>query len=442
MAMRAQRGQALVLGLVLLLAGAVALALLAGAGRATAVKHRLLNAVDAAALGAATWRARVLNFDAYANRAIVANEVAVAQAATLVSWSRYFEQLAANAQAVSVALPPASGFLAAVGQAASLSRQAAEQAAELEVSARAAAGIGYRDLLASSQELMHLTANTFALNTLATEIAQANDRAFFAHVLAGDTFGRFTRRYESDADRQRLRQVVQASLDAFTGGPRSLDLPYMIGGCLDSLDTDRLFNQIRKRGATVLSDDLDRWEAQDTASMHAWQRRGVLFGRCRESERVPLGWGAAAADATPERTLGGRAHDTARNPAARANAEAGLQALRAYGGLARVRELAYGDLGDDRYPVSRFAVLARVDAGAGAPAAGGAAPVRLAGRLGLPEAYANDRIWALAAAEVRFRRPQSAGGPVEFASLYSPYWQARLVEPTAAERTQADLHAR
>ena len=50
MTTHAQRGQALVLGLALLLAGSVALALLAGAGRATATKHRLVNAADAAAL--------------------------------------------------------------------------------------------------------------------------------------------------------------------------------------------------------------------------------------------------------------------------------------------------------------------------------------------------------------------------------------------------------
>lgn len=481
----AQGGQALVLGLALLLAGSVALALLAGAGRATATKHRLVNAADAAALSAAVWRARVLNFDAYSNRAIVANEVAVAQAATLVSWSRYFETLAENAATVSRLFPPVTAFFEALENAAELSRQAAETAAELEIGVRAASGVGYKDLLQTSQELMHLTADAFALSMLAAEVARANDRTFFAYMLPGDAFGRFTRRHASNDDRQRLRGVVEASLDPFTGGGRSANLPVAPSGCALSLDAERMFNWVRKRGATVLADDLDRWEAHDTASLHAWRNRGGVLGiggRCSEQEMIAMGWGGAEADRTPDGTIETTAHDTARNPQARDRAESDMSAYSTYGGLARVRELALDALDDDRYPASRLAVLARTGTGVGqggdepgeaadtgeAVDTGGAArPSEAAGsglaaesggaggregraaagpgfggRLNLREAHAGGRQWALATAEVRFRRPRSAGGPIEWASLYNPYWQARLVEPTPADRALADAHAR
>jgi hypothetical protein len=53
------------------------------------------------------------------------------------------------------------------------------------------------------------------------------------------------------------------------------------------------------------------------------------------------------------------------------------------------------------------------------------------------ERFAGDRIWSLSAAEAWFRRPPGAAARIEYASLYSPYWQARLVEPSPAERAAA-----
>jgi hypothetical protein len=52
----------------------------------------------------------------------------------------------------------------------------------------------------------------------------------------------------------------------------------------------------------------------------------------------------------------------------------------------------------------------------------------------------NRRLQALAAAEVYFRPPPPAQR-IEFASLYSPFWQVRLVAPTDRERQEAQTHA-
>ncbi len=78
---RRQRGQALVLALVLMFAGLLGLFFMFSTGQVSASRQRLTNAADAAAYSAALWRARVLNFHAYANRAIVAQEAAVARLA-------------------------------------------------------------------------------------------------------------------------------------------------------------------------------------------------------------------------------------------------------------------------------------------------------------------------------------------------------------------------
>ena len=100
-------GQALVVALGLLLAGGAMLFAMFSAGQVAAAKQRLTDTADAAAWSAGLWRARVLNYHAYANRAIVANEVAIAQAVTLLAWAKYFERLTLNAAMLGRVLPVA-----------------------------------------------------------------------------------------------------------------------------------------------------------------------------------------------------------------------------------------------------------------------------------------------------------------------------------------------
>jgi Flp pilus assembly protein TadG len=104
---RHQHGQSLLVLVVLLGALLGALWWTVEAGSAVNEKQRLANAADAAALSAAVWQARALNFDAYTNRAIVANEAALAQSVSLRSWSSYMTRLlpgAASALYLSVHL--------------------------------------------------------------------------------------------------------------------------------------------------------------------------------------------------------------------------------------------------------------------------------------------------------------------------------------------------
>jgi Flp pilus assembly protein TadG len=87
------RGQAFVFLLPVLAALAAAFLLVFDSGQAVSEKQRLVNAADAAALGAATWQARALNFESYMNRAVIANEAAIAQSVSLRSWSAYMNRL-------------------------------------------------------------------------------------------------------------------------------------------------------------------------------------------------------------------------------------------------------------------------------------------------------------------------------------------------------------
>ena len=435
-----QQGQVLVLALALLFAGCLGLVYLFSAGQVLATKQRLTHAADAAAYSAALWRARVLNYHAYSNRAIVAQEVAIAQAVTLVAWIKYFETFNQNAgQVIEVVFPPAAVIVELINQLNAIARQAAIGAATLEVFLRGEAGVGYKNLLAASQEILQLSIGTFGLGAVANEVARANDPEFFAFVLPDEgLFQRFTKRYESDAERGRLRDLVIASLDDFVKD-RPNDLPFLPSGCIGlSSDPNTWVSWVRKRGGTTLAPGLDRWEAADTLSVHDHRPGGGLFSRgCREREVAPFGWGAAEAAEQGEGSIVADPGNVRRNPRALAEADSEMESFSSYDGITRVRDLDYQSLDNPRFPVSPVAVLARVDGDQVRTAARLGAG---AGRLALTPDFAGGRLWALSAAQVYFRRPPGAAARIEYASLYNPYWQARLAEPSAAQRAVAQSH--
>ncbi|MBA2076923.1 pilus assembly protein TadG-related protein [Rhodanobacter sp. PCA2] len=86
---RAQGGQALVLAIVALLVLCIGVIVVFNTGQATSKKVQLVNAADAAAYSAAVQQARAYNLIAYMNRASVANEVAVAQMVSWYSWTNF-----------------------------------------------------------------------------------------------------------------------------------------------------------------------------------------------------------------------------------------------------------------------------------------------------------------------------------------------------------------
>ena len=111
-----ERGQVLALLLLLWAAMLGGLLLVFNSGQIVAAKVRLIGAADAAAYSAAVWQARALNFQAYMNRGIVANEVATAQLVSLRSWSAYMDQVLREAATVSVVAPPLAAPMQALAR--------------------------------------------------------------------------------------------------------------------------------------------------------------------------------------------------------------------------------------------------------------------------------------------------------------------------------------
>ena len=83
-----QRGQALAFIGVTTVVVLLGLLLLYNVAQLTTQKMKLQNTADAAAYSGAVTEARDYNFTAYANRAMIANQVAVAQIVGLRSWAR------------------------------------------------------------------------------------------------------------------------------------------------------------------------------------------------------------------------------------------------------------------------------------------------------------------------------------------------------------------
>ncbi|MBM2830730.1 MAG: hypothetical protein HW411_1520, partial [Gammaproteobacteria bacterium] len=88
---RRQRGQSMIFVVLFLAVTTLSLVFLYKAGKITSEKMQVQNAADAAAYSVSVTEARDLNFMAYTNRAMVANEVAIGQMVGMASWATHWE---------------------------------------------------------------------------------------------------------------------------------------------------------------------------------------------------------------------------------------------------------------------------------------------------------------------------------------------------------------
>lgn len=421
---RRQCGQALVLGMFMLMVVALLAFFQFSAGQSTAAKLRLVNATDAAAYSAGLWRARSMNYYAYANRAIIANEVAIAQATTIVSFARYLQGMVERVSQVGRYWPGLGNALRMAEEASHLGLKLTHYTATVEVAARS----GYNHALANSQQIIHaMTNHNLALSAIANEVISQTDRRFHAFVMpkAAMDGGDITKRLSGE-DRGRLRDVVMASRDAHTKD-RGKDIEWPCVGAL-----------VRQGQTELILDhesSLDRWQAYDTLSVHGRRKRLS----CKLRERIALGWGGGEVATDPKGTLDALGV-MGQNPSGqktqngrayrRAAEDVEFWSTGAYFGLPSVRGLDFDSAAlkkNDRFPVMQVGIVGRIKN----PDAIATAQNRQlgAGRVQPKDNFAGDKspMLALSMAEVYFRRPPAADRRVEYASLYSPYWQVRLI---------------
>ena len=414
-------GQALVpaLGFAALLAAL--LLWVVGLGQTLTDKIRLHNAADAAAYSAAQWQARALNFQAYTNRAIVANEVAIAQFVSLRSWSQYVQQTIGNTAAVGRYVPPAAATMQALSRDWSAVNSGIQSALPLLET-----GISHWnvDVLAVTQAIAHQQA-LIGSAELVTQVARYYDPRI---EVAGGTRllqlanatawqSRLTARYRrGSGELARVSQLLMDSRDGFTAERRN-----------NLLFSNPLL-RLPKRGGTDLLAERG-WRGMDSLSLHI----NYFFG----STEVPYGWGAAENRLQPVTVRGVHGGSWNDNYRATRNAERALVARSGYAGLPEVRDIVQPQRQQDmRLGYSVHLALPQQRLWTAAREVTPSLHLPAGGLLQLGTTLPGDALHALASAEVFFQRPTPrADGRAEYPSLFNPYWQVHLVPVSARIRS-------
>lgn len=312
------RGQALVLALVSMVALLVGVLVLFNTGQTVSKKIQLVNTADAAAYSAAVQQARAFNMTSYMNRAMVANQVAMAQMVSWYSWTNYAisatDHMKNAIQTVAIVLDitvVGSEFGAMLQQIVNVLNSAksalkfgrsTEQIA-FDAAASAIANLDY--VYAKTARLINSPVGSADIVNLARQIVTLNDPnahipAFGLATLAHDAYAASTYVQHYTIPTQgksqgadRLANVVMEARDPFSR-ERNGHFGFGIGGgpfISAGLSLD-------KKGGTDLV-DYRNWVALDDLNLHVWHP--VCYSGWLSStpitchEYVPLAWGGATA---------------------------------------------------------------------------------------------------------------------------------------------------
>ncbi len=470
-----EQGQVLVWFLAFAATLAVVFAGVYSVGQVTSEKQKVVNAADAAAYSGALVEARALNLTSYTNRAVSGNEVLIAQLVSLDSWTSYIERATDTYQKEANALS-AIPYIGVVFKALAVTLKAANTVAkplskvvDQTTSAvvqtwEALYRVWYTGAIvpAFTPPVMALAVNTTASGVLAQNVATQGGRIDAAPRLLHATevgalnqlaWRNLITRYEKSGthgtpsdNRKTAADLLLASLDDF-----SRERP---GSKTPIIDTMFGTNSIcvppavkigsEKRGTTKLV-GYDRWEAQDTVEFKVKFGVSPLCEWGKGQKGVAQGWGRATADANGSRGNRLRTDGNAGDLAYSAN-----HANRGYTGIKELYDVRRDANGRPTTEESSVVVVAgKTGSAVRTNETLGFTNRPLEGPTGSPDlkaGFAKDQISAISQARVFFERPERnardiTGGTLfradnakEYASLYNPYWQARLTEPSAATR--------
>ena len=395
-----QRGQIAPVVLFGVLIASATLVMMYNLGQKVTEKSQVANAADAAAYSGAVWTARHLNFMAYTNRAMIANHAAVGHFVSYVSWIRYIEDSVQYIDRITQFIPYVGQYVDMVEQIAASVREATEREAQIVVPAidgwnatfRAAQVETQASLaLTNLRELMQRTAAAYdpairvndldELNGLPEEVRLAVDAQLVRQLAAVPMF---VQRYSASGDRGSIRELISLSLRANT------DMQRWIAG-ERGWRKNLVLAQIRKQGSTV---------ATQSASGADWRASDQLQHRTRGV----FGWRSWRRISTRPSTASASEFDSN------------------YGGVPSYYNVA-GSPGDHALHIGAIATKRQ-------------SQVRTADLLGMNTGVQTLAVAALA--QVEFRRYGDSafvalpGQQREYANLFNPFWQARLVPFDAA----------
>ncbi len=439
---RQQKGQALVYGLFVLTGGLAALFFLFNSGQLSREKTKLVNTSDAVAYSAGVMHARTLNFEAYTNRAMVANTVAIAQLVSLSSWIQYTNNLATYgfvAQNPKFVLFYPS-YYAALYSGPYLQGYLNDSGA-LEKLARASDKI-IRNVLMHAQQVA-FAGLPVARKQVMDEVAQANYQNDGTVIvdpvpLTVTEFSKFVSRYSGN-DRTRFAEVtkVSANKDRFVT-KRSWSMAGLWADCASAFPR---VDWLDRRGGTELL-SFDEWKAMDTLSEKRWVPKNKTDVLCQAVAETPAGWGSGAAADNSSIDVDPSHYDFSIpvNPGSSGLALTTSSSSWGYSGLPNFYDLSE-ETRKQEDPRLQFAIRLRREKGETVTSEGRSA-IRTTPRLNdyHAEFAGGDEIVAVSTSEVFFQRDgdagnnsygQSLGKPREIGSLFNPFWQVRLIQSNA-----------
>lgn len=452
-----QTGQALPLGLSLIAAGCLGAIVLFNTGQVATDKARLANAADAAAYSGLVWQARALNYQAYANRAMVANQVSMGQAVTLNAWTDYGAEAAFNINVVLGGVPFVGAFTNAMNQVMTGINTVVTPISEAVVAVVDTINRG----LSISQEAMFessfiATPDVVRKLVAATDPRFEVDTAFSLAGMAGNLSGwrDFTDTFENTdvADMAERGDVITASRDPFTR-KRNWKFFDSIWYYSTPLSKHRVFREGQTHLAMREINGEMKWEwmAKDTMSLQnvllrPWRLRSSDRRKWYENE---IGWGEAYANdegggSRVLATCRGRGRPNGcgyvhRNRKAEREADDARNAMPGYTGVQAYRSLSVAAREhEDRDPRPRLRIEVALPAeqtttsNEWISAEPFAAPVRPRGNVAS----------SVSVAEVYYHRPDTyasniAARKFESANGYNPYWDVRLAAVSDADRLGA-----
>jgi len=398
-AFRRQHGQIAPIALFGVLIASAVLVLMYNAGTKVTEKTHVANAADAAAYSGAVWTARHLNFMAYTNRAMVANDIGVGHFVTYVSWVRYIDETIDYIEDFAQFIPYAGEYVEIVKEIVAEVREFTEESAEFAIPIMDTWNATYRAAQFEAQaslaldhldELMQRTARAYdpqirindrnEFNAMPSVLRTALDARLLSQLASVPTF---VERYSADDDDGSIEELIGSSMRA--NGDTTRWIAGERGWRFNSL-----MRQFRKQGSTShsQSEDSADWEATD---------------RLQSRKRDLTGWGSW-------RSIG---------PTADASAS---EFDDDYAGVPNYYNVS-GDPGAHTLTIAAVATR-RQNTTANRT-------FRDVGRSGSamnPSAV----IAAAAVANVEFRRPTegfaSLGRAQEYSNLFNPFWEARLAE--------------
>lgn len=485
-ALARQRGQALAFALIFLAVGAVALYVAFNASQLTSAKSKLQNTADATAYSVAVLQARDYNFSAYANRAMVANQVAVAQLLSLKSWIEEVDETAKNDHVTDELVD----IFADLGQLEwttpkSIARPIISPIKSLvnQVAPMAVKGLDILNYSLSTAQETYRIATITNYPLVAREIASANEPNTTADAGYMATLGapklvswqNYSKRItpkddvKSNGGRDRFADVATDtdSHDSFTLDRGNVRTPFVAStaykGCKGAGIATMVVAQPHA-GATQLRADLEGWEALDATAAD-----GLIFCVWFVPEPVPvpipilesMGRGGAANgpgnqySSTSGYRGTGHIGDAIASGAAIAAAmqysagpgtsvdnssRAGLQAYRE---LSNLTDATPGKQDFNRAPTITIQVTRNIDTTRTSRTLNVGV-----GRVALKEGSPSNEMRALSSASAYFIRPRDNGGAgsllhrdawrrtdgkFEYPSLFNPYWQASLVDTSTVD---------